>query len=288
MMSTLSESEESCVLLYRLVNLIKGFQVSKHEFNSDLPDEKHIFHEEILERRKSSPIIATVFDERLGTDLTNVKTMLHVLMKHEGLGIVSKESRSNTLTCASSIFKNYISTARYIQSRIMEIVRKLTEIHGFKETITDFERIASVHMRRPSTARRPYHIHFTETGAGGGDLNGVIQRLENEEHKERVMLFPVKSWRVSSHEWYHKSMVHYNSFFLERAKFDKCLLFICFNAFEIAKILEASAEEMEDVHHELVGWRMLPCAMALHKRLGKASLLGLIGSDVMKLVLDFI
>ena len=285
-MPQLSDTEETLILLCRLVEMIKGSQILGHECDATPPDVNHAYCKEITERRKTAPIVAPVSERGYGNNLTFVKDLLKTLASC--YKDTNGQNRSNSITNASCILKNYISAVRYTHTKIMEILMKIVELHGNQEDLEDAEYLLSYQMERPSTAKRPYHLHVSTNSAGGGDISHVVQRLEMELHTDMMYIFPVKFWMVEPCKGHGKSKLSFNNSFMERDEILQNLNAICFDAFQIAKMIESSAEEMEDVHHELVGWRMLPCAMALHKRLGGSSLLGVVGMDVMKCILEFI
>jgi hypothetical protein len=45
---------------------------------------------------------------------------------------------------------------------------------------------------------------------------------------------------------------------------------------------------MRNIINEFTAWRLLPCAMALHPRVGDASALGALGEDLLRLVLEYV
>ena len=288
MMPVPAESEENLIFLCRLVGMIMGYDVLCHEWDTISPNENHIFYKEIMEKRKTSPIIPTLSEKWHGTDLISVKTILKALVEYDDLGLFSMENWGNSISNASSIIKNYISVVRYIHTQMMDTVMRIAKIHGIEQEIASEDDFIAYRMKRPSTTKKPYHLHISMSSAGGGNLNNIIQRLELEEHVEGLQIFPVKSWSVLPFQRYQVSKVDFNRLFMDREMLGNNIDSICYDAFGIARMLESSAEEMEDLHHELVGWRMLPCAMALHERLGGSSLLGIVGMDVMKFIMKFI
>jgi hypothetical protein len=285
-MPQLSDTEENLILLCRLIEMINGSEVLRHECDAIPPDVNHAFCKEIMDRRKTAPIIATISERGYGNNLTLVKDILKRLASYDK--DTDGQNWSNSITNASYILKDYISVVRYTHTRIMEIVMKIVGLHGYQEDLEAVEYLLSYQMERPSTAKRPYHLHVSTNGAGGGDLSHVVQRLEMELHTNMLCIFPAKSWMVNLYQGYEMSKISFSNSFIQREKIFQNSSAICVDAFVIAKMLESSAEEMEDVHHELVGWRMLPCAMALHKRLGGSSLLRVVGMDVLKCILEFI
>ena len=53
-------------------------------------------------------------------------------------------------------------------------------------------------------------------------------------------------------------------------------------------ILQSVEDELRDILDEMRAWRVLQCAMALHRRVGGGSRLGMLGEDVVRLVVKFV
>jgi hypothetical protein len=53
-------------------------------------------------------------------------------------------------------------------------------------------------------------------------------------------------------------------------------------------IIESFENELRDILDEVRAWKALQCALALHRRLGRNSLLGSVGDDVVRVILKFV
>lgn len=137
---------------------------------------------------------------------------------------------------------------------------------------------------RPDTVSRPYHLHFTTTSAGGGDFGRVAEALNARS-----------GCRFKAPETWVKS-IHSQSCDIETMNTVTILQMLdhgeieepCYQSIKTAKVIQAIGIEAYDLFLEMTMWRRLPCAMALHSRLGNRSQIGCIGLDIMSMVLCFV
>jgi hypothetical protein len=91
----------------------------------------------------------------------------------------------------------------------------------------------------------------------------------------------LRSWWVK--ESYSNSLrkKDFIDFFIQRDLFFPVDIVIHVYCLEMAAILDSFAGEVESAHQELVGW-------AFHRRLGKQSLLGMVGKDIIAMISHFL
>ncbi len=61
----------------------------------------------------------------------------------------------------------------------------------------------------------------------------------------------------------------------------------CQVAMSMLCIVQSVEDELRDILDEMRAWRVLQCAMALHRRVGSGSRLGMLGEDVVRVVVKF-
>ena len=125
---------------------------------------------------------------------------------------------------------------------------------------------------------KPYHLHYTSDINGGGNWENVARNIQNCCDKNRLSMTYVfnecHSVGVEDFAKYYvigRYEIHY---VIERA-------------FIISQHLSEQVDDISEVLDEVNHWRILPSSMALHPRLGKESALGLVGADVLNIIMNF-
>ena len=185
----------------------------------------------------------------------------------------------------SSILKKMSRRAAGIHANIMDAVQRLARESPSLDINAKVNELNS-RFRKPDSADKPYHLHHTENSAGGGDLMHLIQRLEWFAYD--ICKVP-RTWivgdkpNVAVREKYNYKALNVSVLTnLDRGDTDEA----CFEAVRIANIIQAVGIEANDMFLEMNMWKSLPCAMALHSRLGKESRLGWLSQDVMQMVIQ--
>ncbi len=140
---------------------------------------------------------------------------------------------------------------------------------------------------KPSTVRKPFHLHYTSNQAGGGDISTIVLRLGFEQGMSMDDTSILKSWLVDESNRFQVFERTFKNLFHSTEKQSLVQISILSHSMDMADILELFGDEVEDIHEEMVGWVKLPCAMALHGRLGEASMLRSVGVDVMMRISTF-
>jgi hypothetical protein len=147
-------------------------------------------------------------------------------------------------------------------------------------------------IRRPSTARRPYHLFYLDSAAGGGDWLSITGRVNN------LLGYwfhsPVPAWRIDELTRNHGGFINKDFEKIEydwmEGRFEKgeasMNRLLGDTVFGI-RAMESLIEEGSEILDDMTAWRALPCCMALHGRLGRQSPMHWLSADVLKIILNF-
>ena len=166
------------------------------------------------------------------------------------------------------------------------IALKIIKHNGFENEVKILLNGVNRALKQPTKVQRPYHLHFTEHPAGGGGLSSIVLRLKSLEHGNHLLVTP-ETWCTRS-DLRKDQTVNLHFLATQCVESTDITASKCFTALKAAGILWALEQETSDIYNDLTSWKALPCAMALHNRLGKDSWLGMMGEDVMKLVFNFV
>lgn len=218
------------------------------------------------------------YNSRVGPDFHDACMLLEDIIKNDAF-----DEKENLLK-ATDILNQYITLTRKLRKCISFFAVKIVEQEGFKEKVKIDLKIHEV--KQPITAKRPLHHHVSEFSAGGGDLQLIVSRLQSLNHGSHLLVTP-EEWCAG---WNKSAYMTINLHSLEAVceedteiTASKCSL-----AFNVARILWALEQEVSDIYMDLTSWKALHCAMALHSRLGERSLLGMMGEDLVRTILNFV
>jgi hypothetical protein len=292
-MSSQDQESKDVLILYKLLKFIRGSGLCCYEKKGG-----HFKKMTWLDYQKVSSMLDCIlngtsksedwtidktvrcfdYNSRVGPDFGNASLLLVDIIKNEALDV------GKSLLEATNILNKYIKLTGKLHRCITFLVFKIIKREGFKEKVKRGLRIHAI--KQPITAKRPFHYHFSECSVGGGDLNCIVSRLQSLLHGSHLLVTP-EEWcaRSNGSEYYTINLHNLETQCEEDTKItaSKCTM-----ALNVALNLWALEQEVSDIYTELTSWKVLHCAMALHLRLGKNSLLGMMGEDVVRSILKFI
>jgi hypothetical protein len=195
---------------------------------------------------------------------------------------MSKESCGKLMGCSEDQLKFLSVKALEIHDSLQSAALKLAEDENCMDLVLLRSKDIDLWFSRPDSVSRPLHVHYTSNEIGGGNLNRILEQLKLYEHEN----FKVpESWIRQNNENPHRLSVNpYTTLkMIGQGRIEES----CFQSMRIAKVMQAVSLEAAELHLEMTMWRRIPCAMALHSRLGKESYLGWLGQDIIQMVLKF-
>jgi hypothetical protein len=264
------------------MTFIGGNLLYLDERNTIDVDKDHPHHEKIMDAKKNNPIIFNHGQRRrAAVSIEGAKLYLFL------------STQTNSKCNADALFwdginelTDYIHNAGELSKLIKETVFLIAEEEGVLENLKEsIENGKVCDIVKPTTVVRPYHLHHSmNKELGGGNYPRIIKRMDIGRI-EGFLSVPA-SW-VKNEEY---CTIQYSVDSMDNilcAGWNDPQL-MCEVGLCGAYALDARRGEMVDVYHELFGWTLLPCAMSLHRRLGKDSALGKIGNDVFKMIMGYV
>jgi hypothetical protein len=287
------ENKETLILLYRLMGFVGRRRLYSHECQTNQVDDRNIYKKEIVSKRAEDPIVLSMPGTCgfiFPSDFRVARSALAELESYSRLGHppLSNHEWGETILFSSNVLKQYIFVARTLSAALRKLAMYMAEKNGFGSIIEVFRRSALNKFSKPSTARKPFHLHYTSNQAGGGDISNIILRLGFEQGMFMDETSILKSWLVDESVRFHVFERRFINLFRSMEKQSSMQISILSHSMDMADILESFGDEVEDIHEEMVGWVKLPCAMALHGRLGETSMLRSVGVDVMMMISSFL
>lgn len=203
------------------------------------------------------------------------------------LGLNGENEENETMIQESADeFKRFSERASKIYESIIKSALLMAEVKGFLLKVIEKTEIIDKRFGRPDSVPKPFHLHYTTNESGGGNLEQIFDTFKSYDFTE----FHVpNSWIKRSNETRRKYL-SLSSIdptkaleMIDKGRFEDA----CFHAIKTAKIIQAVGLEAAEIFLEMTSWRLLPCAMAFHNRLGRDSQLGLLSQDTLQMVLRF-
>lgn len=189
------------------------------------------------------------------------------------------------ICCSAITLKKFSSRASIIHDSLISAALNLAKQRGCFDQVVSMTNNIDLVFSRPDTVPRPYHLHFTTTSAGGGDFKRVAEVLLNTENDRRFQA-PATWVHLENCPLYELETM--NTVTILQMLDHGDIAEPCYQSIKTAKVIQAIGIEAHDLFLEMTMWRRLPCAMALHKRLGNRSQIGCVGLDIMmSMVLHF-
>ncbi len=274
-------SSESMILVCRLLSMVKGFSLESDEKNAIELDKGHVFYHDIQHKKTVNPIVFKGF-QSINPNLKSALEKLEAVILCEN----NKDIHCNLLHISNEL-EQYMKLARMISGQILDAVLKASEFLGIEEEVDWIFQHSEVQkkilkIRQGSKSNQEgnlFYTHFTSDVRGGGNWKNIYDRLKLAGTENIQLLQLIKNKGISFDlESYAKSFV-YDIMNLD---------FKCAEAWIAAELLALHADEVADIYDEINSWRVLPCSMALHSRLGCNSWMQRVGIDVMRMIINFL
>ena len=192
---------------------------------------------------------------------------------------------ADDIYCSAITLKVFSDRASQIHDSIVSAVWSLAKDRGCVDEIS--RRIDSLDLlfKQPDSVPRPYHLHHSTNSAGGGDFERMSKLLNTQTGNDFAV---PETWMTSIQMDHHENETTLNSTYVLKMLDNGEIKEACYQSMRNAKIIRAVGIETYDLFLEMTMWRRLPCAMALHSRLGSDSCLRLLGQDVLLMVSYFV
>ena len=284
-----SAKEDETLMLCRLMNFIGGQRLYAREFDTpDLPL-NHVFYNKILSGIISNPIILNMEKQQVILHEPDFRIAKDVLKKAT-TELQEGGEWGDSISRASSAMKQFVFVARYLCQHIRSRAINLAEADGIKDVVLEKHNLLALCMEKPCKAINPFHLHVSdnEVGGSGGDIAHIIQRLEIIEGSDADYLSPPVSWWIDSSLDMPICLHHFSGLFTNKKNCMDRMEYVYSISLDTVHMLGALADEINDIHSELVNWMILPCIMALHSRLGQTSKIGMVGVDALIMIMNFL
>lgn len=200
--------------------------------------------------------------------------------------VPSSESMEKIEMCAETLRELSLRAAEIHEELITtawELISARSCPERFRRKIEEIDEI----FTQPFSVSQPYHLHYTTNTAGGGNFLSVKEKVNL--YRQPIFTVPEK-WITSKQpnlytgEQFLSADTCKVMQMLDKGEIDEP----CFHSIRVAKIIQAAGKEAQELYLEMTMWRKLPCAMALHPRLGEGSKFGWLSQDMMKMVIKFV
>ena len=252
--------------------MVKGSSLESNEMLLGEVNKYHVFKKSMKYMAETEPIAFKCY-KFLRPDLRNVVTNLELVIRNEN-GSCIDENLLNVLDELSE----YTVLAKKLSKAIALAVNNLSRLYGIETDIKYLSSCSPIFKKiKKIRASRAIRTKCAATNLDGNDFwTRISERLKSGQI-DHCLRIPGNNEIFTDVEAYSRRL---------RNQYPEKLNF-CMKAMETAEILAESAMEISDIEYEIKTWKILPCCMAQHQRLGQASALGLVGLDVMKMIFSF-
>jgi hypothetical protein len=209
-------------------------------------------------------------------------------MLEEGRRAPDSEYEADSISECAEILRKMSERACQIHKMITSSTEMIMKSEIWSDEIKDRINQLDCLFSQPSTASRPFHLHYTQNSAGGGNYLEISNQL-----KKNYRFLPVnvpESWIVSKDEAKvlpNILILRVRTNIVAKMLDDGFIKEACFESMRIAKIIQAVGFEADELFLEVTAWKKLQCALGMHSRLGEKSPLRLLNQDLMKMILEF-